>query len=642
MRKWVSLYLFSGLISLTALAGDGDYAVFKIPPALLKNANAVVRVHEQYVELQKEDRLFIREHYVITILNEEGNHFSDFFEPYHKFLEIKSVEGALYDGMGKKLKSLKSKDVEDGSGSGGESLADDNRYKKHNFYYRVYPYTIEYTIESVKKETMFFPSWVPVFGELISVEKSSFAVDVPSGYLLRYKEFNYSREPDIKESGKSKIYTWSLANFESIKREYAAPSWKNIAPYVLFAPSSFVIEDYKGNMNDWSSFGKFILSLNKGRDQLPEPVKAKVAELTRGAGTNEEKVIRLYRYLQANTRYISIQLGIGGWRPLEASFVANKLYGDCKALSNYMYALLKEAGIPSFYTVIKSGDGADDIQVDFSSSQFNHVILSVPLPGDTLWLECTSQTQSPGYMGDFTGNRHAVIITEEGGKLVTTPRYGMKENTQVRNVKAVLNEEATLEIEARSTYSCMQQDDLHMMINALSKDKVKEYLQHQLDFATYEVGRFNYKENQSRFPTIDEELDITVSNYATITGKRLFIVPNIMSRHARRLTPNESRKYEVELDMEYRDIDSVEITIPAGYSVESVPQEVVLDTKFGRFRSSVKMEGNRILYYRSLDHYAGKFPAKEYAELVKFYDAMYKADRAKLVLVKNETTPKSF
>jgi Domain of Unknown Function with PDB structure (DUF3857) len=642
MSKWICLFLFNTLLSLVATAGDGDYAVFKIPPALLKNANAVVRVHDQYVELQKEDRLFIRKHIVITILNEEGDYFARLFEPYDKFREIKSVEGALYDGSGVRIKSLKNKDIEDGSGSGGESLADDNRYKKHNFYYRVYPYTIEYTVESVKKETMFFPTWVPVFGDLLSVEKSSFIMKVPAGYQLRHKDFNYSREPEMKESGSTRTYTWTLTNFESIKVEYAAPSWKNIAPYVLFAPSTFAIEDYTGNMNDWSEFGKFILSLNKGRDQLPEPIKQKVAELTKGAGTTEEKIIRLYRYLQANTRYISIQLGIGGWRPLEASFVANKLYGDCKALSNYMYALLKEAGIQSFYTVIKSGEGADDIQVDFSSNQFNHVILSVPLPGDTLWLECTSQTQSPGYMGDFTGNRHAVIITEEGGKLVTTPRYGIKENTQVRRVKAVLNDEATLNVKASTTYSCMQQDDLHMMINALSKDKVKEYLQQQLDFATYEVGSFNYKENQSRFPTIDEELDITVSNYATITGKRLFIVPNIMTRHARRLTPSENRKYEVELDNEYRDTDSVEIVIPTGYTAESVPQDVVLDTKFGRFRSSVKIDGNRILYYRNMEHFSGKFPAKEYAELVKFYDAMYKADRAKLVLVKTETTPKSF
>jgi hypothetical protein len=433
-----------------------------------------------------------------------------------------------------------------------------------------------------------------------------------------------------------------LEKFEAIKKEYAAPAWTMITPAVYFAPSSFVIEDYKGTMNDWTELGKFQLSLNKDRDQLPDAIKAKVVELTRDASSTEEKIIRLYQFLQGNTRYISIQLGIGGWRPLEASFVAGKLYGDCKALSNYMYALLKEAGIKSYYTLIKAGKGEDDILVDFPSRQFNHAILCVPLPGDSMWLECTSQTQSPGYMGGFTGNRHALLITEEGGKLVTTPRYGLKENTQMRKVKAVLKEDATLEASVNTVYSCMQQDELQMLINALSKDKVKEILHEQLDFATYEIGRFNYRENKSKWPSVNEDLEILVSNYATITGKRLFIVPNIMTRQGRRLTPDENRKFDIELDVEYTDVDTVEISIPAGYTTESVPPDMVLDTKFGRYRSSVKVENNRILYFREIEHLAGKFPAKDYPELVKFYDAMYKADRAKLVLVKNEAAPKSF
>lgn len=642
MKKRISLFICFCVSCTRLMAGDGEYAVFKIPQALMKNANAVVRLREEFTELLKEDKLFKKEHYVITILNEEGDRFSGMYEYYDKFSEIKSIEGVLYDAMGVKIKSLKSKDIEDGSASSGNNLADDNRYKKHNFYYRVYPYTIEYTIESVKKETMFFSPWYPVFTSLVAVQKSVFTVDVPAGYQLRYKPYNYTAEPVIRESGNRKLYSWSLENYEAVQREFASPSWKKITPVVLFAPSEFVIEDYKGTMTDWKELGKFQLSLNTGRDQLPPELKTKVAELTRGAANTEEKITKLYQFLQANTRYISIQLGIGGWRPLEASFVAGKLYGDCKALSNYMYSLLKEAGIRSHYTLIRAGEGEDDLELDFPSRQFNHAILCVPLEKDTMWLECTSQTVAPGYMGSFTGNRHALLITDEGGKIAATPRYGMNDNTQVRKIKAELTADARLQIKANTVYSCLQQDDLQQLINSLSKDKVKEVLHEELDFATYEVERFDYKEQKSRKPSVEEQLDISVSNYATITGKRLFIIPNIMTRHARRLTPDVNRKFELELDYEYRDTDSVEIIIPTGYTAESVPQDVQLDTRFGRYRSSVKIDGNRILYQRTMEHFAGRFPASDYAELVKFYDAMYKADRAKMVLVKNETTPKSF
>ena len=111
----------------------------------------------------------------------------------------------------------------------------------------------------------------------------------------------------------------------------------------------------------------------------------------------------------------------------------------------------------------------------------------------------------------------------------------------------------------------------------------------------------------------------------------------IRDRTYRRLTPDENRVYDLELGFEYKDVDSVEITIPAGYTAESVPADVSLSGKFGNYKCAVKVEGNTIRYYRSIEHFSGNFPAKDYAELVKFYDAMYKADRNKVVLVKSET-----
>ncbi|HEV7779980.1 MAG TPA: DUF3857 domain-containing protein [Chitinophagaceae bacterium] len=639
MSKRLGIILLSFLFYLPARAGDGDYAVARISPAMLKNANAVLRVEELRLDIINSGKAVYRNHYVITILNENGDYWADFSEYYDKFRKIGSVEGILYDAGGKQLKKVKTKDIEDLTGVSESSLIDDNRIKHHNFYHRVYPYTIEYTVELELSSTLFFPAWVPQGRDKLSVEQSSVCIVAPASYAFRYKTFNYNKEPvkTVEKDNKTGTW-WSVKDMAAIIRETYSPLWHELTTMVIFGPSDFEVDDYKGNMASWADFGKFVYALNQGRDVLPDPVKEKIHQLISGVNDDKKKIALLYEYLQKNTRYISIQLGIGGWQPFDAKFVATKAYGDCKALTNYMYSLLKEAGIRSVYALINAGASSGYITIDFPSSQFNHAILCVPGNNDTTWLECTSQTDPPGYLGEFTGNRYALLVDDAGGHLVRTPVYGLNDNQQQRQIKATLDLAGTLSMNVLTRYSGLQQDDIHGLINNLSKDKIKEYLHEQLDFATYDIRSFNYREERSALPSIDETLDMTVSNYATITGKRLFIMPNVMTRNKRKLSADEERKQDIVFNMDYRDVDSVEILLPEGYLAESVPQDIAISTPFGKYNAAVKLTGNKLMYYRSIERYAGRFPAKDYPELVKFFEATYKADRNKVVLVKQEGT----
>lgn len=643
MRKYISLCVLFLCCFNFVLAGDEEqYAVSKIPERLLKKANAVLRFEELKFELQNSQEAVFTNHYVITILNENGEDWAQMADYYDKDRRIENIDGALYGADGKLIRKLKNKEVQDVSGVDDNNLIDDNRIKQHNFYHKVFPYTIEYEIVVKYKSTLFFPGWVPQGSDHLSVVKSSVIYIVPENYKLRYRAWNYPGEPTVASEKGKKIYTWSAADMPALEKEAYAPDWHEITTYVSFAPSEFQVDDYKGNMNSWQDFGKFVYVLKEGRDELPNELKNKIHQLTGGLTDPKKKIQVLYEFMQKNTRYISIQLGIGGWQPFAAGFVASKGYGDCKALTNYMYSILKESGLPSYYTIIRAGAGRGRISDDFPSQQFNHVILCVPLERDTVWLECTSQTLPAGYLSEFTSDRYALMIDASGGKLVRTPKYGLKENIQLRKLNAKLDEEGILSVKANTTYAAMQQDMLHGMIHALAKDKQKEYLQKQLDFATYDINGFEYAENKSSLPIINEKLEITVHNYASITGKRLFIIPNIMSRTVQRQKADQERKYDLVLKNEFQHIDSAEIELPAGYEIESAPQDISITTKFGKYFCSVKLNGNRLSYYRLFQRYSGRFTPGEYKEWVSFNDAMYKADNNKVVLLKKEGPPKPF
>jgi len=201
-----------------------------------------------------------------------------------------------------------------------------------------------------------------------------------------------------------------------------------------------------------------------------------------------------------------------------------------------------------------------------------------------------------------------------------------------------LDENGALHVNAVTRYTGLQQDDIHGMIHHLSKEKVKEYLHGQFDFSTYDISRFQYDEEKALLPGITETLEISVSNYATVTGKRLFIVPNIMTRNNSKLAPDEDRQFDLVFQAEYLDTDTVVITLPEGYLPEAMPKDVSVRNQFGSYQCAVQLTGNTLCYTRRLERYAGRFPAKDYRELETFYETMYRSDRNRIVLVKKETT----
>jgi len=612
-----------------------DYAVTKIPAALLKDANVVKRKEEIRYEVTGGNRGRYYQKIAYTILNEQGDRWASFTEGYDKLTSIETFEGSLFDAAGRKIRSLKKSEIRDGSGS-DDNLADDSRIKWHSFFYKAYPFTVEYEVEVYSKGTMFTPSWIPQERNIMSVETATLVIKTPENNPVRYKMYNYPGQPATRVDDGIKWYTWQVKDLPAIKAEYAPPTWRELTTSVFLATEKFMLEDYTGSYASWNDFGRFVYDLKKGKDQLPEDVKRQVHELTAGITDEKEKVKRLYEYMQQNTHYISIQLGIGGWQPFDATYVANRKYGDCKALSNFMSALLKEAGIRSLYTLITMGDNNDYLVTDLPSSQFNHAILMVPLGKDTTWLECTSQTLPAGYLSGGTSNRYALVVDENGGVLVRTPHYGLLENLQTRKISAIIDADGYLRANIKTSYGAIQQDDLHHMINNLSRDKLMERLKEDLDLATYDVKSFEYKEHKQEVPVIDESIELTAENYATVTGKRLFVHPNIFTRSHRKLTVEETRRFDIVLSFAFNDVDTVEIKLPDGYTPESIPQDVKLESQFGKYRATVKLDGTRLLYYRSYEHYSGRFPAAQYAELVKFYETIYKADRNKVVLVKKD------
>lgn len=626
------------LLTASAAWAQPDYKSETITPGLKENAHSVIRHHETVFTVKNSGEAVQRVYSVITILDEEGDDQAAMTVGYDKLSKVITFEGALYDANGKLIKKLRKNDVEDYSSFSDYNLFDDQRFKSANFPKQpAYPYTVEFLIETSERNLMFYPVWKPQHKEHMAVERALYVVNLPANTSLRYKEMNMpSVAVMTTQPTGGKTYTWTLTNLPALEFEPLSPPVLEQIPIVYTAPVDFEVQGYKGKIVNWSDLGRFYSTLNADRDHIPDALRQQITELANSEKTASGKVRKIYKYLQDQTRYVSIQLGIGGWQTIEAEKVAINKYGDCKALTNYTQALLKAVGITSYPMLVMAGDKAPDLLADFPSFQFNHIMLCVPDKQDTLFLECTSEHGPAGYMSDFTSNRHALLILPDGGKLIKTPVYKPTDNQQKRLINVMVTENGDASATVRTRYTGLQQDDYAQIIHNKNYEDQRSWLIKHIHIPAFELGRFAYDEQPASIPTVTEQLDLQVRRWATMSGTRLFLPLNLMSSLSAAPVLTQPRKSPLVLGANYDfdDSDTITYQLPKGYKPEFQIPPVAIESKFGSYKAQVTVEGDRTVYIRHVVMHQGKYPPSAYSDWIDFRKKIAKADRAQLVFVK--------
>jgi hypothetical protein len=621
---------------ITQLHGASDpmYPVSQIPDELKKDMYAVIRHKEVRLDIQSisSSSYYIKQ--VITILNPKAKDYAMIGVGYDKLRTIKLFKATVYNAAGVEIKKLKPSDIYDKSEFDGYSLLSDNRTKSADVSQTTYPYTVEYEFEVQFKYLYSAPDFFLYRDDEVSTQSVIYSVTYPAELEPRYKLFKTEKPTIEKQSDGRSQMKWKFENIIPQKFEKSSVDFEKIVPHIKIAPDEFEFGGYFGKMNTWRNFGLWQSKLNEGRAVLPEATKQKVKDLTRDAKSNEEKARLLYEFMQNKTRYVSIQLGIGGMQPFEAKTVDETGYGDCKALSNYMVSLLNEVGIKGYYTTIMAGEDESEVDTDFPSDQSNHVIVTVPNGADTLWLECTSQTNPFGWMGKFTDDRYALMVTEQGGFLVKTPSYPAEKNIQSRTaeVNLDLSGNAIAKVSTRFIGLQYENDGLHFVVNK-PVDEQKKWLQRNTQIPSFDISRHTMKNVKAKIPYVDVEMELVLNRLATVSGKRIFLTPNLMNRSSYVPEKLEQRRTSIVRKMPYIDIDSIRYRLPEEIYPEFIPERVAIKSRFGEYESSYRVEQGSLLYVRRIKMNKGEFPPETYNELIEFYKNISKADNIKMVFM---------
>jgi hypothetical protein len=650
-RRLVFLLLLNVFLIGTAFAGDDVpgwmmQAASLKPPVYEKDVPAVVLRNEQSVVYGADGKLVVTLNYAVRILNKDGKELAVAAAPYLVSSgKIREMNGWLIraDGTTKKYEKNSVLDIisdqDDVYNEGRAKIIDASSDADAGAVFG-------YQVVSEERPLFFQDIW-SFQGRLPSLS-SRYSLTLPAGWKASSITFNHSAlQPQVSGS----TYTWQIDDLAPIPPEPAAPSVRNMAPRVVV---NYFPENASGpgpNFTDWKEVSRWVSGLHSTQVIVDDAVAGKTRELTANAKTEFERIQAIGNFVQ-NLQYISIDIGVGygnGIRPRPSNLVLSRGYGDCKDKANLMRAMLKSLNIEAYPVAIYSGDPTYVKQEWASPGQFNHCIIAIkvsdatqaptildhPTLGRLLIFDATDPYTPVGDLPEYLQGSLALIAAGDNGTLSRMPVTPSDSNKLNRLTELTIDENGNLNgvIKERSVgQAAVGERSLNRRLSQPDYNKrIEQWIVHGISTARVSKISPVDKISEGRF---DLDVELAAPAYAQVMQGHLMIFkPAVVSRMNYLMLTEPKRNSPVVLEP-YAFSETSTIKLPAGFTVDEMPDAVNLDTSFGKYSTTYSVKDGNLLFSRSMIITSSEIPIDKYASVKDFFVKIRNAEQAPVVLVK--------
>jgi Domain of Unknown Function with PDB structure (DUF3857)/Transglutaminase-like superfamily len=655
------LYRFTGALfcfALAALSAPTALAVEDAAPAWLqqaasvsvptykKDVPAVVLVDEANVTIGADGLVTITSNYAVRILTREGRGYAAASEAYEtdsgKVREMRAW--LIRPGVGK-VKSYAKDDVLDVAAALND-VYNETRIKQINASDEADAGAV-FGYQSVTEYRSFFNQTVWSFQGRIPVLSSRYTMTLPASWRATSVTFNHAKvEPAVTGT----TYAWELRDLPPIESEPSSPSITTLAPRIAvsYAPATGAASALNRSFESWSEVSRWYTELSDPQVTLDDAIAAKARELTSTAKTELERIRAISRYVQ-KLQYISIQIGVGRFRPHSATEVFAKAYGDCKDKANLMRAMLKAVKIEAYPVLIYSGDSTYVREEWTSPGQFNHCIVAIkvsdetqaqtivkhPTLGRLLIFDATDPQTPLGDLPDHEQGSLALIAAGSDGALMRMPVTPPEANQLERQVEAVLSPDGSLvgSIQERSTGQSAA--DQRRAFSYLSRPQYIKMIEAWItQGATGALVSKVEPVDQSADGRFALDVAFSAPSYGQLMQSRLLVFkPAIVSRRESLFLTEAVRKHPVVLESTAY-TETVHVKLPDGFDVDEMPDPLKLDTAFGNYNASYDVKDGQLVFKRKLILRASTIPAEQYQSVRTFFERIRAVEQSPVVLAK--------
>lgn len=597
-------------------------AVLSLLGVLSFAQNTVILDDSLVVTVSSSLKMKVEETVRIMVLNKDGEEDAAFMKTLASGWTLKSFSGRFTDPRGKVFAKYGLKDV--GSTQFSEGLVDDYTTKYLFFSSDRFPYVVEYSYEeNCTQGFLVPPPFAPVRLYEQEMKRASYTLVTPSGYDVSWSCINCEITPQTVEGNGCVSRKWVMPGLSSISDGIFMPLPEDLFPMVCFSPDRFSWFRREGSLRTIDEYGRWKWNLIEESSEMPAELAATVHAIADQAGNKRDKILALYDYMQKNYRYVSIQIGIGGQRPMSPVEVYRNKFGDCKALSNLMKCMLREVGIESCYVEISTSRRRQLKDIVYPGFM-DHAILKIPDAGGDLWVECTSSKLPLGYIHQGLAGHDAFVYQDGTMHIETVPEYSEDENMSAGNIRIEVKEDGSATIVSEYSYSGLAFEGMFPFgsLDAAGKRKV---LRNITGLPSSEFQDLRYKVlPEDRNSSISIESTSTVPKYTSKSGNRELIPLFPGAGRTVKTAFPAGRTVSYMVYAGEKRTDDISVVLPSSMRFETIPENISVSNRAGSCLMECNVTGEGVLHIH-LERIVlkGHYPSEACSDLesvVRFYD----------------------
>ena len=461
----------------------------------------------------------------------------------------------------------------------------------------------------------------------------SLEVNIPQNKAVKLK-VEPGLDPTIKEENGRRIYSWKRATLkrQEVKIDKTVRTSMNMTELYEPKPPQIQMTTFRS----WEEVGRWYSELQRSRIIPDDKIRAKAAELTRGLKSDTEKIEALYRYVANNIRYVSLSFGQGRYQPHAATEVLTNEYGDCKDKHALLASLLLAAGVHAYPALIHSSHKIDRDMP--SPAQVNHVITAIPLGGETIWMDATTELAPFRMLLSALRKKEALLIPEDApARLETTPADLPFPSKELIELDGKINDKGDLI--ARAHVTLRGDSELRLRLIFRRTPKAEQHsLRHLLTYLlgledATEIAEIKPSDPGETGKPFELELDVTVKEYmdwnSSRTGQLRLPLPSFRLPYAD-ADKEQPKPIEFGLasDITYR----MRLSLPANFQAR-LPVPITVKRDYAEYRSSYKLEENILIAERSLSLRQSEIAGSRAQDYLAFRNST-QADERQVVSIK--------